>query len=289
MLSPYWPPPSGYILRMMGHRHIGWLWKVEDTSSKHAQTTNCTIHLNLFDCFSFGRPRVIMLLLKKLEVAFWIGDLLFLCLSMSSYLNMHIFHCFSSWKCISHSFIHEMFSHWFTSFYLSSCGFPNGKRDKYLKQIPDGIVLQPHQNLNQVFSHTHTHTHYTILYLTALIFALQISQMTSDATYMLPDLLQKISSASPSYNALSTQQQAREENYTQSPTALRSPTHQELPVSISSVTSNRTQKSIVRTEFYINLECGLETSIRANFFTVDCCDMFAINGMHNPLCFASMF
>ncbi|XP_019739562.1 misshapen-like kinase 1 isoform X4 [Hippocampus comes] len=101
----------------------------------------------------------------------------------------------------------------------NSCGFPNGKRDKYLKQIPDGIVLQPHQNLNQ------------------------ISQMTSDATYMLPDLLQKISSASPSCNALSQQQQAREENYTESPTALRSPTHQELPVFSSPASKNTSSSS----------------------------------------------
>ncbi|XP_077387241.1 misshapen-like kinase 1 isoform X4 [Festucalex cinctus] len=83
----------------------------------------------------------------------------------------------------------------------NSCGLPNGKGEKYFKQIPDGIVLRPHRNLNQ---------------------------MTSDDTYMLPDLLQKISSASPSRNALMQQQRTREQNYTQSPTAPRSPTRQEL-------------------------------------------------------------
>ncbi|XP_037116911.1 misshapen-like kinase 1 isoform X2 [Syngnathus acus] len=86
----------------------------------------------------------------------------------------------------------------------NSCGLPNGKGEKYLKRIPDGIVLQPHHNLNQ------------------------ISQMTSDDTYMLPDLLQKISSSSPSRNALSQQQRTREQKYAQSPTAPRSLTPQEL-------------------------------------------------------------
>ncbi|XP_077433767.1 uncharacterized protein LOC144058949 isoform X5 [Vanacampus margaritifer] len=83
----------------------------------------------------------------------------------------------------------------------NSCGLPNGKGEKYFKQIPDGIVLQPHRNLNQ---------------------------MTSDNTYMLPDLLQKISSSSSSRNALIQQLRTREQNYTQSPTAPRSPTHHEL-------------------------------------------------------------
>ncbi|XP_049591593.1 mitogen-activated protein kinase kinase kinase kinase 4 isoform X4 [Syngnathus scovelli] len=86
----------------------------------------------------------------------------------------------------------------------NSCGLPNGKGEKYLKRIPDGIVLQPHHNLNQ------------------------ISQMTSDDTYMLPDLLQKISSSSPSRNVLSQQQRTREQKYAQSPTAPRSLTPQEL-------------------------------------------------------------
>ncbi|XP_077588796.1 mitogen-activated protein kinase kinase kinase kinase 4-like isoform X4 [Stigmatopora nigra] len=83
----------------------------------------------------------------------------------------------------------------------NSCGLPNEKGNtKYLKQIPDGIVLQPHHNLNQ------------------------ITQMALSETYMLPDLLQKISSTSPSCNALSQQQRMREQSYTQSPTTPRSPT-----------------------------------------------------------------
>ncbi|XP_077465530.1 mitogen-activated protein kinase kinase kinase kinase 4-like isoform X3 [Stigmatopora argus] len=82
----------------------------------------------------------------------------------------------------------------------NSCGLPNEKGNRYLKQIPDGIVLQPHHNLNQ------------------------ITQMALSETYMLPDLLQKISSTSPSCNALSQQQRMREQSYTQSPTTPRSPT-----------------------------------------------------------------
>lgn len=38
-------------------------------------------------------------------------------------------------------------------------GLSNGK-GKYYRGIPDGIVLQPHHNLNQVpCTHTCTHTH----------------------------------------------------------------------------------------------------------------------------------
>ncbi|XP_051275030.1 misshapen-like kinase 1 isoform X4 [Dicentrarchus labrax] len=82
-------------------------------------------------------------------------------------------------------------------------GLSNGK-GKYFRGIPDGIVLQPHHNLNQ------------------------ISRIGSDDTYMLPDLLQKTSSSSPTHNALGQQQRACELNYSQSPTTPRSPTHQDL-------------------------------------------------------------
>lgn len=61
---------------------------------------------------------------------------------------------------------------------------------------------------------------------------LQISWIGSDDTYLLPDLLQKTSSSSPTHNALGLQQRTRELNYSQSPTAPRSPTHQELHVSL---------------------------------------------------------
>ncbi|XP_054647520.1 misshapen-like kinase 1 isoform X4 [Dunckerocampus dactyliophorus] len=91
----------------------------------------------------------------------------------------------------------------------NSSGLSNGKGEKYFKQIPDGIVLQPHHNLNQ------------------------LSQMTSDDTYMLPDLLQKISSSSPSHKALTG-----EDSYSQSPTAPRSPTHQELRAFSSPIGKN---------------------------------------------------
>ncbi|XP_057705569.1 mitogen-activated protein kinase kinase kinase kinase 4-like isoform X2 [Corythoichthys intestinalis] len=92
----------------------------------------------------------------------------------------------------------------------NSCGLPSEKGNKCRKQIPDGIVLQPHHNLNQ---------------------------MTASDTYMLPDLLQKISSSSPSCNALSQQQWMREQSYTQSPTAPRSPTVFRSPGSKSSSSS----------------------------------------------------
>ncbi|XP_045886647.1 traf2 and NCK-interacting protein kinase isoform X2 [Micropterus dolomieu] len=82
-------------------------------------------------------------------------------------------------------------------------GLSNGK-GKYFRGIPDGIVLQPHHNLNQ------------------------ISRLGSDDTYLLPDLLQKTSSSSPTHNAMGQQQRTRELNYSQSPIAPRSPIHQEL-------------------------------------------------------------
>ncbi|XP_041845551.1 misshapen-like kinase 1 isoform X3 [Melanotaenia boesemani] len=78
----------------------------------------------------------------------------------------------------------------------------NGK-GKHFRGIPDGIVLQPHHNLNQ------------------------ICRLGSDDTYLLPDLLQKISSRSPTHNALS-QQRTRELSYSMSPTAPGSPTLQDL-------------------------------------------------------------
>ncbi|XP_061690071.1 misshapen-like kinase 1 isoform X3 [Syngnathoides biaculeatus] len=101
----------------------------------------------------------------------------------------------------------------------NSCGLSNGKGEKYFKQIPDGIVLQPHHNLNQ------------------------ISQMFSDDTYMLPDLLQKASSSSPSRNALNQQRRTREQSYTQSPVALQSPTHQELNAFSSPASKNTSSTS----------------------------------------------
>uniref|UniRef100_A0A3B5PRQ4 non-specific serine/threonine protein kinase n=1 Tax=Xiphophorus maculatus TaxID=8083 RepID=A0A3B5PRQ4_XIPMA len=79
-------------------------------------------------------------------------------------------------------------------------GLSNGK-GKYFRGIPDGIVLQPHHNLNQM------------------------SRLGSDDTYLLPDLLQKTSS--PAHNALS-QHRTRELNYSLSPTAPGSPTLQDL-------------------------------------------------------------
>ncbi|XP_014185530.1 misshapen-like kinase 1 isoform X3 [Haplochromis burtoni] len=85
----------------------------------------------------------------------------------------------------------------------SGSGMSNGK-GKYFRGIPDGIVLQPHHNLNQ------------------------ISQLGSDDTYLLPDLLQKISSSSPTHNAFIQQQRARELCYLRSPTSPGSPTHQDL-------------------------------------------------------------
>ncbi|XP_071313877.1 mitogen-activated protein kinase kinase kinase kinase 4 isoform X4 [Trachinotus anak] len=93
----------------------------------------------------------------------------------------------------------------------------NGK-GKYFRGIPDGIVLQPHHNLNQ------------------------ISRMGSDDTYLLPDLLQKTSSSSPTHNALGQQQQMRELSYSQSPTAPRCPTHQDLHESVG--VSSPTGKNI---------------------------------------------
>ncbi|CAJ1057931.1 mitogen-activated protein kinase kinase kinase kinase 4-like [Xyrichtys novacula] len=81
-------------------------------------------------------------------------------------------------------------------------GLSNGK-GKFISGIPDGIVLQPHQNLNQ------------------------ISRVGSDDTYLLPDLLQKTSSSSPTHNSLG-QRQTHDLNYSLSPTAPRCNTHQEL-------------------------------------------------------------
>ncbi|XP_070818219.1 mitogen-activated protein kinase kinase kinase kinase 4 isoform X3 [Chaetodon trifascialis] len=96
-------------------------------------------------------------------------------------------------------------------------GLSNGK-GKYYRGIPDGIVLQPHHNLNQ------------------------ISRIGSDDTYLLPDLLQKTSSSSPTHNALSQQQRTCELNFSQSPTSPRSPTQQELHA-VSSPTGKNTSSS----------------------------------------------
>ncbi|XP_038151877.1 mitogen-activated protein kinase kinase kinase kinase 4 isoform X3 [Cyprinodon tularosa] len=81
-------------------------------------------------------------------------------------------------------------------------GLSNGK-GKHFRGIPDGIVLQPHQNLNQM------------------------SRLGSDDTYLLPDLLQKTSASSPAHSALS-QQRTCEFSCSLSPTAPGSPTLQDL-------------------------------------------------------------
>ncbi|KAM8732530.1 mitogen-activated protein kinase kinase kinase kinase 4 isoform 4-T4 [Acanthopagrus schlegelii] len=94
----------------------------------------------------------------------------------------------------------------------------NGK-GKYYRGIPDGIVLQPHHNLNQ------------------------ISRMGSDDTYLLPDLLQKTSSSSPTDNALGQQQRSHELSYSQLPTSPRSPTHQELNAVGSPIGKNTSTSS----------------------------------------------
>ncbi|XP_023122846.2 misshapen-like kinase 1 isoform X3 [Amphiprion ocellaris] len=96
-------------------------------------------------------------------------------------------------------------------------GLSNGK-GKYFRGIPDGIVLQPHHNLNQ------------------------LSWLGSDDTYLLPDLLQKTSSSSPLHNALGKQQRTRELSYSRSPSAPGSPTHQELHA-VSSPTGKGTPSS----------------------------------------------
>ncbi|KAM6953022.1 mitogen-activated protein kinase kinase kinase kinase 4-like isoform 1-T1 [Lycodopsis pacificus] len=97
-------------------------------------------------------------------------------------------------------------------------GLSNGK-GRYFRGIPDGILLQPHHNLNK------------------------ISRKGSEDTYLLPDLLQKTSSSnSPTHNALGQQQRTHELSYSQLPTAPRSPTHQELHA-VSSPTGKNTSSS----------------------------------------------
>uniref|UniRef100_H2LYN0 non-specific serine/threonine protein kinase n=1 Tax=Oryzias latipes TaxID=8090 RepID=H2LYN0_ORYLA len=81
-------------------------------------------------------------------------------------------------------------------------GLSNGK-GKYFRGISDGIDLQLHRNLNQV------------------------SRLGSDDTYLLPDLLQKTSSSSPTRDALS-QQRTLDFSYPMSPTAPGSPIFQYL-------------------------------------------------------------
>ncbi|KAM4555831.1 mitogen-activated protein kinase kinase kinase kinase 4 isoform 2-T2 [Odontesthes bonariensis] len=95
-------------------------------------------------------------------------------------------------------------------------GLSNGK-GKYFRGIPDGIVLQPHHNFHQ------------------------ICRLGSDETYLLPDLLQKISSSSPTHNALS-HQRTHELSYSLSPTAPGSPTLQDLHA-MSSPTGKSTSSS----------------------------------------------
>lgn len=103
-------------------------------------------------------------------------------------------------------------------------GLPNGK-GKYFKGIPDGIVLQPQHNLNQ------------------------ISRVASDdSTYMLPDLLQKTSSSGSTHNALSPQEQ-RALSYSQSPTAPRSPPNLDRHESSSPTGKNTSSSSSFKSLF----------------------------------------
>ncbi|KAM9741828.1 mitogen-activated protein kinase kinase kinase kinase 4-like isoform 2-T2 [Menidia menidia] len=95
----------------------------------------------------------------------------------------------------------------------SRSGISNG-RPRYFRGISDGIVLQPHHNLNQ------------------------ISWLGSEDAYRLPDLLQKISSSSPSHNS----QRAHDLSYSLSPTAPGSPTLQDLHA-MSSPTGKSTSSS----------------------------------------------
>ncbi|KAM7389010.1 hypothetical protein PAMP_023010 [Pampus punctatissimus] len=132
----------------------------------------------------------------------------------------------------------------------SRSGLSNGK-GKYFRGIPDGIVLQPHHNLNQVpCKHICTHlfllhtfnTCNSVKLMHIHVFIQQISRMGSDDTYLLPDLLQKTSSSSPTHNALGQQQRTHDVSYSQSPTAPRSPIHQDLHT-VSSPTGKNTSTS----------------------------------------------
>lgn len=95
---------------------------------------------------------------------------------------------------------------------------PSNGKQKYFGGTPDGIVLQPHNNLNQ------------------------ISRRGSDDTYLLPDLLQKTSTSSSTHNALG-QLQTHELNYSQSPTAQRSNSHQDTFAVSSSASKNNSSSS----------------------------------------------
>lgn len=86
----------------------------------------------------------------------------------------------------------------------------------------------------------------------------QISQMGSDDTYLLPDLLQKASSSSPTHNALGQQQRVHELHYSQLPTAPRSSTHQELHVSILAVMYGQTD-TIAYTHRYYTSQSKLKS------------------------------
>nr|XP_020451054.1 misshapen-like kinase 1 isoform X2 [Monopterus albus] len=96
----------------------------------------------------------------------------------------------------------------------SRSGLSNGKA-KY-RGIPDGIVL--HHNLNQIF------------------------HLGSDNTSLLPDLVQKTSSCSPTHNAMGQQQRTHKLNFSQLPTAPQSPTHHEIHA-VSSPTGKNTSTS----------------------------------------------
>ncbi|KAF3837955.1 hypothetical protein F7725_009723 [Dissostichus mawsoni] len=91
-------------------------------------------------------------------------------------------------------------------------------------------------------THTRTHTHTQLRFFLLHTLSVTISRVAADDTYMLPDLLQKTSSSSPTHNALGQEQRRRELNYSQSPTAPRSPTQQELHA-ISSPTGKDTSTS----------------------------------------------
>ncbi|CAL8358420.1 unnamed protein product [Merluccius merluccius] len=102
---------------------------------------------------------------------------------------------------------------------------------KHFRGIPDGIVLQPHHNLNQ--------PRYT--FRTCVCNVWQITRRGTDDTYLLPDLLQK--TCSPSGQDPRGPQQQRDLAYSQSPTAIRSPQHPE-PAPSSPTGKNTSSSSI---------------------------------------------
>ncbi|XP_016894680.1 misshapen-like kinase 1 [Cynoglossus semilaevis] len=84
---------------------------------------------------------------------------------------------------------------------------------------------------------------------------LQSPGVGSDATYLLPDLLQKTSFSSPNCNAVSPPQQSRDLSYSRSPTAPRSPSHQEINANLSvySPTGKNTSSSSSSSSSFFSL------------------------------------